>query len=274
MARTKGVFVTGTGTGVGKTVVAASIVAGLTARGHRVAAYKPVVTGLDEPDATWPLGDCDTALGDVVDPDMVDRENTVRVTVQNATLSSKTEDELLAGATGWQAPRQVAPYTFGPAVSPHLAAEMANRAIDPERLIEEFVQLSAQSELTVCEGVGGLLVPLSLDPPFSVLDLAKRIALPVVVAARPGLGTINDTRLAVERLRSEQLEVAAVVLSGWPSDATSGEPSAVELSNRETIAHLLDVEVAVLKWTTPDDLANAAESLSLASWIGDDGRGL
>lgn len=239
VARTKGVFVTGTGTGVGKTVVAASIVAGLTARGHRVAAYKPVVTGLDEPDATWPL-----------------------------------DHELLAGATGWQAPRQVAPYTFGPAVSPHLAAEMANRAIDPERLIEEFVQLSAQSELTVCEGVGGLLVPLSLDPPFSVLDLAKRIALPVVVAARPGLGTINDTRLAVERLRSEQLEVAAVVLSGWPSDATSGEPSAVELSNRETIAHLLDVEVAVLKWTTPDDLANAAESLSLASWIGDDGRGL
>ncbi len=239
MASGRGVFVTGTGTGVGKSVVAASIVAGLVARGHRVAAFKPVVTGLDEPDETWPM-----------------------------------DHELLAAATGWQAASDVTPYTFGPAVSPHLAAQMANVSIDPNRLLEDFGELAAQAEFTVCEGVGGLLVPLSIDPPFSVLDLAKRLALPVVVAARPGLGTISDTRLAVDRLRSEALEVAAVVLSGWPSNTSSDDPSAVELSNRETISRLLNVEVAVLERTSPDELANAAESLPLASWIGDDGRGL
>lgn len=234
-----GLFVTGTGTGVGKSVVAASIVAGLTAGGRRVAAFKPVVTGLDEPETDWPR-----------------------------------DHELLAAATGWQAARDVSPYTFGPAVSPHLAAHLAGTSIDPDRLIQVFHELAAQSEFTVCEGVGGLLVPLAEDPPFSVLDLAKRLALPAVVAARPGLGTISDTRLTVDRLRSEGIEVAAVVLSGWPADASSNEPTTIEASNRETVAKLLDVDVAVLHHTSPTELAGAGKSLPLASWIGDDGRGL
>src|SRR5439155_20924017 len=96
--RLRGLFVTGTGTGVGKTVVAGALCAALAARGERVAAFKPVVTGLDEdPDQIWPR-----------------------------------DHELLAQvASAGQSPGDVAPLTFGPPVSPHFAAEEAGATIEP-----------------------------------------------------------------------------------------------------------------------------------------------
>ena len=94
-------------------------------------------------------------------------------------------------------------------------------------------------DLLVCEGVGGLLVPLASR--YSVRDLAVDLALPLVVAASPGLGTINHTLLTIEAARAAGLEVAAVVLTPWPE-----EPGGIERSNRETIADLGDVQVEVL----------------------------
>ncbi|MBJ7458831.1 MAG: dethiobiotin synthase [Thermoleophilaceae bacterium] len=222
-----GLFITGTGTGVGKSVVAAAIISALTARGRRVAAFKPAVSGLDEPTPGWPI-----------------------------------DHELLAGATGWQTPEQVSPFTFGPAVSPHLAASLAGTAITLDALLAAYEASSADAELTICEGVGGLLVPLSDAPPLSVLDLARSLDLPLVVATHPGLGTISDTRLTVDRIHAEGLKVAAVVVSGWPD-----QPSKVELSNLETLARLLRVEVATLPMTTPDRLAQDASSLPIERWI-------
>lgn len=224
----KGVFVTGTGTGVGKSIVAAAIVTRLVADGMRTAAFKPVVTGLDEPDDIWPA-----------------------------------DNELLAGATGWQEPAAVTPYTFGPAVSPHLAAQLADERIESERLIAAFVDLAEAADAVVCEGVGGMLVPLADDPPYSVLDLMVALDLPVVVAANPDLGTISDTRLAVDRARSEGLEVRAVVLSGWP-----GEPTVVQLSNRSTLEQILGLPVHLLGLTDPKSIAAAAADLPAADWIG------
>ena len=89
------------------------------------------------------------------------------------------------------------------------------------------------------EGVGGLLVPLTLD--YLVRDFARELGLPVVIAADPGLGTINHTLLTIEAARAVGLEVALVVLTPWPAD-----PSTVERSNRETIERLGEVETAVL----------------------------
>lgn len=91
----------------------------------------------------------------------------------------------------------------------------------------------------VCEGVGGLLVPLSWD--YSVRDFAVDLGLPVAVAAGPGLGTINHTLLTIEAARSAGLTVAVVVLTPWPAS-----PTAVEKSNRETIARLGEVRVQAL----------------------------
>jgi dethiobiotin synthetase len=198
-----GVFVTGTGTEVGKTIVAAAIARTLAADGQTVRVFKPVVTGLED------LGGAD--------PD--------HVLLRRASASHQSDDE-------------IAPYRFGPPVSPHLAAELAGKAIDPVRLLEAARAAADAADRLVCEGIGGLLVPLTSG--YLVRDLAVDLALPLVVAAAPGLGTINHTLLTLEAARAVGLGVAAVVLTPWPR-----RPSAVERSNRETIERLGDLPVAV-----------------------------
>jgi dethiobiotin synthetase len=117
----------------------------------------------------------------------------------------------------------------------------------------------------VAEGVGGLLVPITLG--YSVRDLARDLGLPLVIAARPGLGTISHTLLTVESARALGLEIRAVVLTPWPP-----EPGDIERSNRQTIERLSGVEVSVLpalRRGEPALLAGAAEGLPLERWIGD-----
>ena len=224
----RGCFVTGTDTAVGKTVVAAAIAAALHASGQRVAAFKPVVTGLDDaPDDSWPA-----------------------------------DHELLAAATGARA-RDVTAATFGPALSPHLAAELAGSELPLDQLIGAARRAAADFDVLVVEGVGGLLVPF--DAQHDVRDLALALGLPLVVAARPGLGTINHSLLTIEAARAVGLDVRAVVLTPWPH-----APSVLERSNRETIERLGRVEVAGLAPTSPalEDLARAGATLPLARWLG------
>ena len=220
----RGLFVTGTDTGVGKSVVAAAICTGLAAQGARVAAFKPVVTGLDDEPGDWP-------------PD----------------------HELLASVTG-QEPSAVAPWRFGPPASPHLAAELAGAALEPSELLAAARRAAAWADALVCEGVGGLMVPIT--PGYLVRDLALDMRMPLVVAARPGLGTINPTLLTLEAARAAGLEPLAVVMTPWPE-----APSRLERSNRETVERLGSVPVATLPACTPASLAEAAASLPLADWL-------
>jgi dethiobiotin synthetase len=218
----RGVFVTGTDTGVGKSVAAAAICAALAARGERVAAFKPAVSGLDEEAGEF-----------------------------------GHDHELLASvASAGQSAEEVAPWRFGPPLSPHLAAELAGARIEPAQL----VAAARAHELLVCEGVGGLLVPIT--PGYLVRDLAIDLELPVVVAARTGLGTINHTLLTVEAARATGLKVAGVVMTPWPE-----EPSDMERSNRATIERLADVRVNGLPPTTRDRLAEAGSRLPLEDWL-------
>jgi dethiobiotin synthetase len=211
---------------VGKSVLSAAICAGLAAGGHDVAAFKPVVTGLDEPPEDWPR-----------------------------------DHELLAAvANAGQVPEEVAPLRFGPAVSPHLAARLAGTRIEPARLVAAARAAGARAGALVCEGVGGLMVPLT--PGYLVRDLAVDLGLPLVVAARPGLGTIIHSLLTVEAARAAGLDVRAVVLTPWPD-----EPGDMERSNRETIAGVGRVEVATLGAASPDTLALASSDLPLDAWI-------
>ena len=112
----------------------------------------------------------------------------------------------------------------------------------------------------MCEGVGGLMVPLT--PGYLVRDLALDMRMPLVVAARPGLGTINHTLLTLEAARAAGLEPLAVVMTPWPA-----APSRLEQSNRETVARLGGVPVAALPECTPASLAEAAASLPLDDWL-------
>lgn len=198
----RGVFVTGTGTEVGKTVVAAAIARGAAAEGARVAVFKPAVSGLEEG------GEPDHAL------------------LRRASGSTQTDDE-------------VAPYRYDPPLSPHLAAELAGAAIEPARLRAAVGAALAGAEALVVEGVGGFLVPLTAD--YLVRDFAVELGLPVVIAASPGLGTINHTLLTLAAVRAAGLDARAVVLTPWPR-----EPGALERSNGETIARLGMVAVETL----------------------------
>src|SRR5207247_7671697 len=136
-----------------------------------------------------------------------------------------------------QSDGEVAPYRFGPAVSPHLAAEMEGMVIDAGRLVAGARAAAEGADALISEGVGGLLVPLVGD--YLVRDFAQELGLSVVVAASPGLGTINHTLLTLEAARGAGLEVAAVVLTPWPA-----EPSPMERANRETVERQGGGEVA------------------------------
>jgi dethiobiotin synthetase len=222
----RGLFVTGTDTGVGKTVVAGAVCAALAARGERVAAFKPVVTGLDEEPGEWPR-----------------------------------DHELLAGAanTG-QSPGDVAPRLFGPPVSPHYAAELAGTPLEPRELVDAARAAADRADTLVCEGVGGLMVPITRG--YLVRDLAMALELPVLVAARPGLGTINHSLLTVEAARAGGLRVAAVVITPWPD-----HPEGTHRSNWETIEALGDVRVCGLPPTAPERFAEAGAALPLDDLI-------
>ena len=262
----RGLFVTGTDTGVGKTVVAAAICAALAARGEQAAAFKPVVTGTDDDPGDWP-------------PD---------------------HELLAATANVGQTAADVAPITFGPPLSPHYAAELANATIDPAHLraaahtAAALAGATTPADLTgsttpaqsaaaggfpssdsqadresprrrvpgtlVCEGVGGLLVPLT--PDYSVRDLAVDLALPLIVVARTGLGTINHTLLTVEAARAAGLHVAGIVLTPWPA-----YPEPIDQSNRATLERLSGVPVSGLPPTTPPKLAAAGATLPLDDWL-------
>jgi dethiobiotin synthetase len=213
----RGVFVTGTGTEVGKTVVAAAIAHTWAAAGNQVAVFKPAVTGLNEADG----------------PKTAD--------IDRFPAHRPADHEVLRTAAGsLQGDGEIAPYRYGPPASPHLAAQLAGEEIEPERLLAAARAAADSADVLVCEGVGGLLVPLT--PTYLVRDLAVALALPLVISAAPGLGAINHTLLTIESARAAGLEVAAVVLTPWPE-----RPSEIEESNRETIAALGETTVETLQ---------------------------
>jgi dethiobiotin synthetase len=217
----RGLFVTATDTGVGKTVLSAALLAALAAKGERVRAFKPVVTGLEDGGEIAARGDW------------------------------PPDHELLAAAAG-MTPQEVTPLRYGPAVSPHLAAQLAGEPIAPATLLAAAHAHDGAGTLIV-EGVGGLLTPLTDE--YSVCDLAVALELPVVIAARPGLGTINHTLLTIDAARAAGLGVRAVVFTPWPA-----QPTVMQHSNHATIARLGDVQVHTLSQIPSpalEDLAHA-----------------
>jgi dethiobiotin synthetase len=168
-------LVTGTDTGVGKTVVAAALVLAAREAGLSAVGFKPVETGVvDE-------GGSDAAL--------------------------------LARATGHPDPMAAPLLSLAEPLAPAVAAARAGVEVDPEEIEHRVRALrDKRYDVVVVEGAGGVAVPLAWG--FAALDLARHLGLSAIVVARPGLGTLNHVWLTVEALSARHVPVAAIVLNG------------------------------------------------------------
>lgn len=170
----RGFFVTGTDTGVGKTVAASAIVRALRAEGLDVGVFKPIETG----------------VGDAGPLDALALRKAAEV------------DDAL---------ELICPIQFSLPAAPNVAAAHAATSVDLTRIRDAWRVLSARHEVVIVEGAGGLLVPISND--FDMADLAHELALPILLVARTALGTINHTLLSVHEIAARKLAFAGVVLS-------------------------------------------------------------
>jgi dethiobiotin synthetase len=192
-----GLFIIGTDTGVGKTLVAGAIADWFRRRQRRVGVLKPIATGC-----------------------VHRREGLV------------SEDaEFLAHCAEARFPLDVVcPQRYAEPLAPAIAAERAGQPVDWEAVNRSLRMMIAGSDVMIVEGVGGALVPL--DANTTVLELAQCLTLPAVVVARPNLGTINHTLLTVRTLREAGVHVAGVVVNRYTTDgagvAEETNPRAIE----------------------------------------------
>jgi len=222
----RGVFVTGTDTEVGKTVVAASIAAVLRERGYDAGVMKPVATG------------CRYIDGELAGDDAL----------------------FLIEAGGSTDPiSTISPFSYKPPVAPTVAATLAGRRIDLNLVTECFVRLARNHDLMIVEGIGGIMVPL--DDCLTVIDMARKLNLPLIIVARPSLGTINHTLLTVRAAEAAGLAVAAVVLNRYPPDPVDlvaannpGEISARIDAPVFTMAEAVDVDIGCRRLGTAVEL--------------------
>lgn len=207
MSASRGWFVTGTDTGVGKTVIAGAMARLAVELGARVGVMKPVATGCRH----------DPRLG----------------------LISADAEFLAHCADARENLETVNPVRYAGELAPMVAAEREHRPIDWKAIRTNWARLR-ESDRVVVEGIGGLLVPI--DGEHSVADLAAEMELPLVIVARPGLGTINHTLLTIEAARQRRLPIAAVVINSYQPDSAT----LAEETNPEIIARLTGMRIPLI----------------------------
>jgi len=189
LPKVKGLFITGTDTGVGKTVVAGGIANVLHKQGHRVGVFKPVASG------------CTNQYEGLVNEDA----------------------NFLRACSHCDFPLSViSPVGYVTPAAPVVCEEHENRRVDFGSIAEAYRKICAESEVIIVEGIGGVRVPVSYG--VDVLDLMKQFDLYVVIVTRPNLGTINHTLLTIDAVRDAGLKLAGVVISGYDAaNATLAE---------------------------------------------------
>lgn len=230
---TRGWFITGTDTGVGKTVIAAALVRRLVERGMRCAGMKPVAAG------------CERRAGGLRNADAETLRAESNVTADYPTVN---------------------PYALEPAIAPHIAAWAAGVTIEFERIASAFESLNAAADCVVVEGAGGWLVPL--DAGRTQADLAGRLGLPVVLVVGLRLGCLNHALLSAAAIAAHGPGLAGWVANGIEAGFTHVEEHLHTLEDRlpapllghvpwcaegPTIAHAAQhLDVARLIATPPD----------------------
>ena len=220
----RGLFVTGTDTGVGKTFVAAGLARLLSDRGLHVGVMKPVETG------------CERRGDDLIPADAV---------------------RLFTSAGGHQDLSSVCPYRFEAPLAPDVAARREGRSIDPVVILNRFRTVAASHDIVLVEGAGGLLVPIWGR--YTMADLAGDVGLPLLVVTASRLGAVSHTLLTLEHARFRGVPVAAYVLNQLTDTANDAMSTNADLLARST-----DVPCAgVIEWS-PSDADRWAEAAASA----------
>ena len=181
---TKGIFITATGTDVGKTFISALLVKKMREEGFNCGYYKPVLSGAETINGELVPGDCDYVrkVAGLEEPAM-------------SYLS----------------------YCFKTAVSPHLASQIENNPIKLEKIIEDFNVIKSKYDYIVVEGAGGIVCPINLsgNTPFLIKDIIKTLGLDVIVVSHAGLGSINDAVTTVEYAKNHGINVKGIILNKY-----------------------------------------------------------
>lgn len=248
LPKLKGVFVTGTDTEVGKTLIAGAIARSLRKGQRSVEVFKPVATGCRR-----------TSAG----------------------LVSEDAEFLAFCAESRRTLAEITPLRYAAAVAPNVAAERAGKPIDLDALFQGYAQLSGAADAIVVEGIGGLMCPIS--DKFWVIHFAKMIDLPVVIVARAGLGTINHTLLTIHAARSAGLRVAGVVINRYQIESPLKGPPPEGRGDAVLAMHTNPAQIAQLSGTpvlgiVPDEPENSVSdarigpdtqfAIDAVDWVG------
>lgn len=221
----RGIFLTGTDTGAGKTLVSCAILSALSRRGLRVAAFKPVETG------------CRQEAGSRVGEDC----------------------EQLAAASG-QDRSNVAAYLFAEPAAPLVAAEAEGVVINPTVLLGHFAKIASNADFVLVESAGGLMVPVANR--YTTLDLARELGLPVVCVVASRLGCINHALLTLEVLRKSQIPIGGFVVNEVHRD--DAHPLAMR-TNREVIGRFAETtDLGAMPFVNPQDRRSSDRLADLA----------
>ncbi|WP_243292236.1 dethiobiotin synthase [Bacillus sp. FJAT-47783] len=222
----KGIFVTGTGTEIGKTFVTKYLTKALKEQGFHVAPYKPIQTG------------CIEKNGELIAED-------VEQYIETAKLSFTQKD--------------LCTYFFKKPASPHLAASIENVQIDLHRIKNHYEQLLKEHDIVLVEGAGGLAVPLvESDHLLMTKDLIQLLNIPLILVVPPHLGSINHTLVTIEYAKAHHLTVLGIVFN-----QVSNEPDLIEKDNMRMIEKLTKLPILGRVPFTEEDEGNISEWFSV-----------
>ncbi len=224
-----GFFITGTDTGVGKTVVTACLLALLRKRGLDVGVMKPMETGVD--------AKCSSPAN-----------SDAKFLMESAAI----QDDLT----------EVCPVRLKPAASPYQAAMMENKPIDIDEILSAFKTLSDRHPWMLVEGIGGIMVPIRRD--YLVVDLIRDMGLPVILVCRYQLGTLNHSLLALDHLKRQRLAVRGVIFNqtGDLDPVENEQPSLLkELSETPLLGRVPFIEDLSTESFTPELLQVLGQSI-------------
>lgn len=203
---TKGIFITGTGTDVGKTYISALIAKSMREKKFNCGYYKPALSGAEKIDGKIIPGDCSYVFKFAgIDKD----------------------------------PNDYVSYAFEPAVSPHLASKMANTPIQLNKIYKDFSRIKCEYEYLIVEGAGGIVCPFNTFEERKILtkDIINTLNLDIIIVAPASLGTINSTVLTVEYAENYGFCVRGIILNNFD------ENDFMQLDNKKMIEDITGVDV-------------------------------